>query len=38
VIPAGRSGVELLDDWDGIGQRVTGTSTTNLHDVRVEAW
>ena len=37
IIPADRQGVELLDDWDGIGQRVTGTGTTNLHDVRVEA-
>jgi alkylation response protein AidB-like acyl-CoA dehydrogenase len=37
VIPTGRDGVELVDDWDGIGQRVTGTGTTNLHDVRVEA-
>jgi alkylation response protein AidB-like acyl-CoA dehydrogenase len=37
VIPADRQGVELIDDWDGIGQRVTGTGTTNLHGVRVEA-
>jgi len=37
IIPADRSGVELIDDWDGVGQRVTGTGTTNLHDVRVEA-
>jgi alkylation response protein AidB-like acyl-CoA dehydrogenase len=37
VVPATRPGVELIDDWDGIGQRVTGTGTTNLHDVRVEA-
>jgi alkylation response protein AidB-like acyl-CoA dehydrogenase len=37
VVPAARQGVELIDDWDGIGQRVTGTGTTNLHDVRVEA-
>jgi alkylation response protein AidB-like acyl-CoA dehydrogenase len=35
VVPAGREGVELIDDWDGIGQRVTGTGTTILHDVRV---
>lgn len=37
IIPADRDGVELVDDWDGIGQRVTGTGTTNFHDVRVEA-
>lgn len=37
VIPTGREGVERLDDWDGIGQRVTGTGTTNFNNVRVEA-
>jgi alkylation response protein AidB-like acyl-CoA dehydrogenase len=35
VIPTNRSGVERVDDWDGIGQRLTGTGTTNLHDVLV---
>jgi alkylation response protein AidB-like acyl-CoA dehydrogenase len=37
IVPTDRDGVERLDDWDGMGQRVTGTGTTNLHDVRVEA-
>lgn len=37
VIPAEREGVERVDDWDGVGQRVTGTGTTNFHNVRVEA-
>jgi alkylation response protein AidB-like acyl-CoA dehydrogenase len=37
VVPAARAGVELIDDWDGIGQRVTGAGTTNFHDVRIEA-
>ncbi len=37
IVPTEREGVERIDDWDGIGQRVTGTGTTNLHDVRVEA-
>lgn len=37
IVPTDRQGVERVDDWDGIGQRVTGTGTTNLHDVRVEA-
>lgn len=36
IIPTNRDGVERVDDWDGVGQRVTGTGTTNLHDVRVE--
>lgn len=37
IIPTGREGVERVDDWDGIGQKVTGSGTTNLRDVRVEA-
>ncbi len=37
IVPATREGVELVDDWDGFGQRLTGTGTTFLHNVRVEA-
>lgn len=37
IIPADREGVERVDDWDGIGQKVTGSGTTNLHNVRVAA-
>ncbi|GGC75483.1 acyl-CoA dehydrogenase [Chelatococcus reniformis] len=37
IIPTRREGVELVDDWDGAGQRLTGSGTTRLHDVRVEA-
>ncbi|MBB3810459.1 acyl-CoA dehydrogenase family protein [Pseudochelatococcus contaminans] len=36
IIPVDREGVELVDDWDGAGQRLTGTGTTILKDVRVE--
>jgi alkylation response protein AidB-like acyl-CoA dehydrogenase len=36
VIPTDRQGVILDDDWDGIGQRLTGSGTTRLVDVRVE--
>ncbi len=36
VIPVDREGVEVLDDWDGFGQRLTGTGTTVFHDVRVD--
>ena len=36
VIPVDRAGVEHLDDWDGIGQRQTGSGTTVFHDVVVE--
>ncbi len=37
IVPADRTGLELLDDWDGFGQRLTGTGTTILHDVAVSA-
>lgn len=35
LIPSDRSGVVHVDDWDGIGQRWTGSGTTLLEDVRV---
>lgn len=35
VIPVDREGVSILDDWDGFGQRLTGTGTTHLDDVHV---
>jgi alkylation response protein AidB-like acyl-CoA dehydrogenase len=37
VVPANRSGVRLVDDWDGFGQRRTGTGTTTFKDVAVYA-
>jgi alkylation response protein AidB-like acyl-CoA dehydrogenase len=37
VIPADREGVRLIDDWDGFGQRRTGTGTTILTSVDVSA-
>lgn len=36
IIPVMRDGVELVDDWDGSGQRLTGSGTTHFHNVRVE--
>ncbi|WP_216908458.1 acyl-CoA dehydrogenase family protein [Nocardia noduli] len=36
VIPAGHAGVTHVDDWDGIGQRQTGSGTTLFDDVPVE--
>lgn len=36
VVPADREGVTLEDDWDGLGQSLTGTGTTRLDDVAVE--
>jgi alkylation response protein AidB-like acyl-CoA dehydrogenase len=35
VIPRGRPGLELFDDFDGVGQRLTGDGTTNLNNVTV---
>ncbi|MHC5723436.1 MAG: acyl-CoA dehydrogenase family protein, partial [Nostoc sp.] len=37
LIPTNREGLELVDDWDGFGQRLTGTGTTTFTNVRVEA-
>ncbi|WP_394553423.1 acyl-CoA dehydrogenase family protein [Agromyces sp. MMS24-JH15] len=34
-VPARAQGVELVDDWDGFGQRATGSGTTRLHEVVV---
>jgi alkylation response protein AidB-like acyl-CoA dehydrogenase len=36
VIPARHGGVDHVDDWDGIGQRQTGSGTTVLTEVPVE--
>jgi alkylation response protein AidB-like acyl-CoA dehydrogenase len=36
IVPAEREGVTLEDDWDGLGQRLTGTGTTRLENVAVE--
>lgn len=35
VVPAGREGIERIDDWDGIGQRLTASGTTTFTDVAV---
>jgi alkylation response protein AidB-like acyl-CoA dehydrogenase len=36
IIPVKREGVELVDDWDGSGQRLTGSGTTIFRNVRIE--
>lgn len=36
AFPATLAGVERLDDWDGFGQRMTGSGTTVFHGVRLE--
>ncbi|KQU22301.1 acyl-CoA dehydrogenase [Bacillus sp. Leaf13] len=35
IIPTDREGVKIKDDWDGIGQRLTGSGTTHLNNVFV---
>lgn len=35
IIPIKREGIELLDDWDGLGQRLTATGTTHFRNVKV---
>lgn len=36
-VPKGTEGIEIVDDWDGIGQRTTGSGTTILTNVPVPA-
>jgi alkylation response protein AidB-like acyl-CoA dehydrogenase len=35
VIPTNREGVEVLNDWDGMGQRLTGSGGVRFNDVEV---
>lgn len=36
MIPAGREGVEIRDDWDGMGQRLSASGSVFLNNVRIE--
>lgn len=36
VVPVGRPGVELVDDWDGFGQRLSASGATRFHRVVVD--
>ena len=36
MIPTNRKGIMIEDDWDGIGQKLTGSGTTKFQDVLVE--
>lgn len=36
IVATNQPGVVVLDDWDGFGQRGTGTGTAEFHDARVE--
>jgi alkylation response protein AidB-like acyl-CoA dehydrogenase len=35
-VPTGASGVEVVDDWKGFGQRLTGSGTTTFTDVAID--
>jgi SfnB family sulfur acquisition oxidoreductase len=35
-LPKGTEGIDIVDDWDGFGQRTTGSGTTILNNVFVE--
>jgi alkylation response protein AidB-like acyl-CoA dehydrogenase len=35
LVPVSRSGVEILDDWDGMGQRLTASGGVALRNVEV---
>jgi alkylation response protein AidB-like acyl-CoA dehydrogenase len=37
LVPSDRAGVRIIDDWDGFGQRRTGTGTTVFTNVAVSA-
>ncbi|SAK48973.1 acyl-CoA dehydrogenase [Caballeronia fortuita] len=37
IIPVRAEGVEVLDDWDGMGQRMTASGSTVFDNVRVDA-
>lgn len=36
AVPADRDGIVVEDDWDGIGQRQTGSGTVSFHDLEIE--
>ena len=36
MVPSGREGIEILDDWDTLGMRGTASNSIHFHDVRVE--
>ena len=35
AVPANAKGVTIEDDWDGFGQRLTGSGTTRFHQVAI---
>lgn len=37
LVPRDADGIQVIDDWDGFGQRTTGGGTTILRNVRIDA-
>ncbi|WP_428028868.1 acyl-CoA dehydrogenase family protein [Ancylobacter sp.] len=37
IIPVAREGIEIVDDWDGVGQRLTASGTGHFRNVRAES-
>jgi SfnB family sulfur acquisition oxidoreductase len=37
IFPRERDGVQVIDDWDGMGQRTTASGTTKLENILIEA-
>lgn len=37
LVPRVAEGVQIIDDWDGFGQRTNGRGTLILHDVRLDS-
>lgn len=37
MVPSGREGIEILDDWDVLGMRATASNSIRFDDVRLEA-
>jgi len=38
IVPVDRSGIQVLDDWDGMGQRTTASGTVVFDAVQVDAF
>ncbi|MDE1996199.1 MAG: SfnB family sulfur acquisition oxidoreductase [Rhizobiaceae bacterium] len=37
LVQRGTEGIQIIDDWDGFGQRTSGSGTTILHNIYVNA-
>lgn len=36
IVPTEQDGIELVDDWEGVGQRLTGSGTTRFDHVELD--